>query len=129
MELCSGACFEETYHCHSCRLQVFTPLPDVQSAAFAPSIVAAALQVVSGVTFMSEGLMQGHQAFTRLALNTCLATVGLLISLQFLGQDLMGVWLSFWVFNLLRMAGGIFHHFFVGPLARRNLPPLQPAAA
>jgi len=113
-------------------LEIFTPLKEVQEAAFWPSIIGSLLQVINGVTFVSEGIIQGHQKFGRLALNTSIATAGLLISLKFMGDTLVGVWLSFWVFNSLRLAGGLHFRFISGPLARRNQlasPNSPPAVA
>ena len=65
------------------------------------------------------------QAFTRLALNTVVACMGLMLSLHLgMNQSLVGVWGCFWVFNGIRAFGALYHHFFAGPLAPRNLRKL-----
>lgn len=108
-------------------LKVFTSLPDVQSAAMIPSIIGASLQLISGVVFCGEGIMQGHQAFGRLALNTAAASAGLLTCLHFFGSSLTGVWCSFWVFNGIRLVFALQHHWVAGPLAPARLPALKAA--
>lgn len=98
-------------------LGVFTPIQAVQDAARVPSILGAVLQFINGVVFVGEGIMQGHQAFEQLAINTAVATGLLLISLHFFGGSLEGVWASFYVFNFTRVTGCLRHHFRQGPLA------------
>lgn len=63
-------------------LNVFSPLPEVQSAARLPSIIGAALQLMNGVVFIGEGIQQGNQYFTKLAGVSALAAVGMLTSLK-----------------------------------------------
>jgi O-antigen/teichoic acid export membrane protein len=72
---------------------------------------------MNGVTFVGEGIMQGHRAFVQLALNTILGAAIMLVALKFLGGTLPGVWASFMVFNACRLTGVLAHHFFQGPLA------------
>jgi len=103
-------------------LGLFTTVPEVQAAARIPTIIAASQQGLNGVAFVAEGMMQGHQAFAQLALNTVVACIGLMLSLDLgMNQSLVGVWGCFWVFNGIRAAGALFHHFWAGPLAPRNL--------
>jgi len=102
-------------------LGAFTKLEDVRAAAILPSYIGAALQAINGVVFVGEGIMQGHQAFKQLAINTAIASAGLLVTLHFLGDTLVGVWIGFWVFNLLRLAGSMRHHFRQGPFAPARL--------
>merc|ERR1711924_398396 len=48
-------------------LNVFSPVASIREAARAPAAIGAALQLLNGVTFVAEGIMQGHQAFFPLA--------------------------------------------------------------
>eukprot|EP00802_Teleaulax_amphioxeia_P008211 Tamp_08219.p1 GENE.Tamp_08219~~Tamp_08219.p1 ORF type:complete len:574 (-),score=106.56 Tamp_08219:641-2230(-) len=98
-------------------IQVFTPLVEVQEASKLPFIIASLSQIMNGVTFVGEGIMQGHRAFLPLAVNTLLGAAIMMVALQFLGGTLPGVWASFMVFNACRLTGVLVHHFFQGPLA------------
>ena len=111
---------------------MFTPLVEVQEAAKVPFIIASLSQIMNGVTFVGEGIMQGHRAFVQLALNTILGAAIMLVALKFLGGTLPGVWASFMVFNVCRLTGVLAHHFFQGPLAlhkrRKNASSPPPPA-
>ena len=113
-------------------IAVFTPLVEVQEAAKVPFIIASLSQIMNGVTFVGEGIMQGHRAFVQLALNTILGAAIMLVALKFLGGTLPGVWASFMVFNVCRLTGVLAHHFFQGPLAlhkrRKNASSPPPPA-
>lgn len=102
-------------------LGVFTPVAAVRDAAVAPAVVGALLQVINGVTFVAEGVMQGHSAFTRLALHAALASAAMVASIHHFGSSLVGIWLSFGVFNVVRLTGAMHHHLRTGPLSRRNI--------
>ena len=102
-------------------LSVFSPLPEVQSAARLPSIIGAALQLLNGIVFIGEGIQQGNQYFTQLAAVSAVAAAGMLTSLRMFGGTLSGVWGSFAVFNFIRLFGVLYHHFYDGPLSRRNI--------
>lgn len=104
-------------------LNSFSPLKEVQQAARLPSIIGAILQTINGVVFVGEGIQQGNQAFTSLAAVTFVATVGMLTSLHFFGGTLAGVWASFSVFNGIRLAGVLRHHFLSGPFAQVTPAP------
>ena len=106
-------------------LNVFSPLPDVQKAARLPSVIGAALQVLNGVVFIGEGLQQGNQYFTQLAAVSAVAAAGMLLSLKTFGSTLTGVWGSFAIFNFIRLLGVLHHHFYDGPLARRNIDKVR----
>jgi len=82
-------------------------------------MIGAALQLLNGVTFVAEGIMQGHQAFFPLARNAAIASGGLVLSLRTFGGTLPGVWCSFGVFNAIRFAGAARHHLVTGPLGSR----------
>eukprot|EP00958_Prasinococcus_capsulatus_P013695 scaffold1414_cov384-Prasinococcus_capsulatus_cf.AAC.19 len=62
--------------------------------------------------------MQGQQAFGRLAYISIVSTVCMLGTLYLIGEDLLGVWISVAVFNLIRMVGALSYHFSYGPLAK-----------
>lgn len=102
-------------------LTVFSPLPDVQSAAKLPSIVGACLQVINGAVFIGEGIQQGNQYFGSLAAVTAVASAAMVTFLKFYGNSLTGVWGSFAIFNLIRLAGCMYHHFVAGPLSPKNI--------
>jgi len=102
-------------------LGIFSSLSEVQEAAVMPCLIGALLQPLNGVVFVGEGLMQGHQAFLRLAAGMFVSTGAMLIALQLYGGTLAGVWFCFTVFNTSRLFFGLRHHFFDGPLAPRNI--------
>mmetsp|Transcript_14147 Transcript_14147/g.21383 ORF Transcript_14147/g.21383 Transcript_14147/m.21383 type:complete len:551 (-) Transcript_14147:2048-3700(-) len=102
-------------------LDLFTSVQDVRDAARTPAIIGALLQLMNGAAFVAEGIMQGHAAFTRLAVHAFVASAGLLTSLHFMGHTLVGVWLSFGVFNLIRLIAALHHHLVSGPLAKSKL--------
>jgi Na+-driven multidrug efflux pump len=106
-------------------LKSFTPLEEVQRAARLPSIMGAVLQLISGLTFVAEGIMVGVQSFGRLAGGQVVATAALAILLNFGpgSRSLVGVWGCFYVFNLIRLSNALYDHFVSGPLARRANPP------
>lgn len=104
-------------------LKVFTPVKEVQDAARLPAIIGAGLQILNGVLFIGEGIQQGNQYFTSLAVCTSIATSGMLLSLKYFGNTLAGVWGSFAVFNTIRLLGILRHHYIDGPFAPRKLPP------
>lgn len=100
-------------------LNIFSPVKSIQEAARTPAMIGAALQLLNGVTFVAEGIMQGHQAFFPLARNAAIASGGLVLSLRTFGGTLPGVWCSFGVFNAIRFAGAARHHLVTGPLGSR----------
>lgn len=102
-------------------LSVFSPIPEVQLAARLPSIIGAALQLLNGIVFIGEGIQQGNQYFTQLAAISAVAAAGMLTSLRIFGGTLSGVWGSFAVFNFIRLFGVLYHHFYDGPLSRKNI--------
>ncbi|KAK3288454.1 hypothetical protein CYMTET_4071 [Cymbomonas tetramitiformis] len=102
-------------------LNFFSPLPEVQEAAVLPSIIGAVLQIINGVVFIAEGIMQGHQEFGLLARNSAVSAACLVGFLYFFGSTLPGVWGSFWAFNISRLLFALHHHFIAGPLAPCNM--------
>ena len=104
-------------------INVFTPLPAVQKAARVPSIIASFLQIINGVVFIGEGIMQGEGMFLPLALNNVAAATGMVFALKILSAKygLNGVWLSFGVFNGIRLAGVIIHQVFLSELSARKM--------
>eukprot|EP00520_Triparma_pacifica_P010080 CAMPEP_0118659188 /NCGR_PEP_ID=MMETSP0785-20121206/14975_1 /TAXON_ID=91992 /ORGANISM="Bolidomonas pacifica, Strain CCMP 1866" /LENGTH=409 /DNA_ID=CAMNT_0006552269 /DNA_START=271 /DNA_END=1497 /DNA_ORIENTATION=+ len=85
-------------------ISIFTPLKDVQKAARIPSIIASVLQVINGLVFIGEGVMQGCGNFLTLALSNVVACGGMMVALHYfvMWWGLTGVWASFGVFNGLR---------------------------
>jgi hypothetical protein len=58
----------------------------------------------------------------RLAVNTVLASLALMVAMEEgLGRTLEGAWGGFWIFNGARLVLALYHHFWDGPLAPRNL--------
>ena len=102
-------------------LGVFSSLSEVQEQAKIPCLIGALLQPLNGVVFVGEGLMQGHQAFLRLAAGMFISTGAMLAALHVYGGTLEGVWFCFTVFNTFRLFFGLRHHFFDGPLAPQNI--------
>jgi len=102
-------------------LGVFSSLSEVQEQAKMPCIIGALLQPLNGIVFVGEGLMQGHQAFLRLAAGMFVSTGAMLVALNIYGNSLAGVWFCFTVFNTFRLFFGLRHHFFDGPLAPRHI--------
>ena len=101
-------------------LGVFTSLPEVQRAARVPSILGAILQLMNGLTFVGEGLMVGVGSFGRLAAGQVVATAALMgmLTVGPAGKSLVGVWLTFFLFNGIRFANVLLHHCWNGPLAQ-----------
>mmetsp|Transcript_21513 Transcript_21513/g.44849 ORF Transcript_21513/g.44849 Transcript_21513/m.44849 type:complete len:530 (+) Transcript_21513:73-1662(+) len=104
-------------------ISVFTPLKEVQLAARNPSIIASVLQVINGLVFIGEGVMQGCGDFLQLAVSNIVAGGAMLVALKYftLWWGLTGVWMSFGVFNGVRLAGVLLHQLRNGALANRNL--------
>lgn len=65
----------------------------------------------------------------QLSLSTVAATIGALIALKTLPTmyGLTGVWMSFGVFNVMRLAGVWLHQTRFGPLATSNMPKAKAA--
>ena len=102
-------------------LQFFTPLQNVQEMAKLPVLIGAVQMPLNGLVFVAEGLMQGHQAFMRLAGGMFVSTTLMMGALKIWGTTVEGVWCCFFVFNLSRLFFGLKHHFFDGPLAIAKL--------
>lgn len=98
-----------------------SPLPNVQQAAFWPTIIGAFLQFLSGIVFVAEGIQQGHQSFVALAISTFLSTGALLVSLELFGKNIIGIWLSFLVMLTGRLIGTLYHHYFRGPFSFKRI--------
>jgi len=104
-------------------LAAFSPLEEVQKAARIPSVIASILQVINGMVFIGEGVMQGCANYFTLAISNVIATIGLLAAMPYFKAKwgLAGVWGTFFVFNGLRLAGIVIHQFFIGPFSRRKM--------
>lgn len=104
-------------------IQKSSPLIEVRQAAVMPSVLASVYQLINGLVFIGEGVMIGCGNFMQLSLSTVVATVGAMISLYTLPNiyGLTGVWMSFGVFNSLRLLGVWLHQTKLGPLAKANM--------
>mmetsp|Transcript_7453 Transcript_7453/g.11690 ORF Transcript_7453/g.11690 Transcript_7453/m.11690 type:complete len:349 (+) Transcript_7453:776-1822(+) len=103
-------------------LQKSSPLEEVRRAAVIPSILASVYQIMNGLVFIGEGVMVGCGNFMQLSLSTVFATCAALLSLNTFPKiyGLTGVWMSFGVFNIFRLAGVWLHQTKLGPLAKMN---------
>ena len=90
----------------------------MRAAAVVPSVIGAFLQLINGVTFIGEGVMVGTGSFGALAAGQVVATLALLATLT-RAATLNQVWLVFWLFNSVRLANVLRHHF-CGGAARRE---------
>lgn len=101
-------------------LQKATPIEAVRKAARSPAILGSFYQVINGLVFIGEGVMIGTGSFLQLSLSTLVATLATLIALNTLPAvyGLTGVWMSFGVFNTLRLLGVWIHQKVNGPLAK-----------
>jgi len=102
-------------------LQAFSPLPAVRQAAVGPVAIASIMSIFSGVVFAGEGIMMGRGAWGALALQTALASTTMMAGIHFtsrLGLGLVGVWMSIIAFNVVNLAGVLWHHLW----ARRKCP-------
>jgi len=100
-----------------------SPLQEVRNAATTPAIIGSVLQIINGLVFIGEGAMIGTGSYMQLSLSTVVATAGCLWGLKVFPAKygLGGVWLSFVVFNFLRLAGVFLHQTRNGPLAKRKI--------
>jgi len=100
-----------------------TPMVEVREIARIPSLLASFYQAFNGLVFIGEGVMIGTGNFLQLSISTVISTTGCLFALKTLPPrfGLTGVWLSFGVFNILRLAGVVIHQLFTGKLASRNM--------
>lgn len=101
-------------------LSFFSPLAEIQEAAKLPSMIGAFLQLVNCFVWTGEGIQQGNQDFTSLAVATIFGTIGMLISLRFAGDSLAKVWGGFVVLSLVRLVGVLRYHFFTSPLISKE---------
>ena len=99
-------------------LHLFAPSAEVRAAAVVPSVIGAFLQLINGVTFIGEGVMVGTGSFGALAAGQVVATLALLATLT-RAATLNQVWLVFWLFNSVRLANVLRHHFVAGPLVEK----------
>jgi Na+-driven multidrug efflux pump len=85
-------------------------MQDVRDAAPATSILASVLQSINGLVFIGEGVMSGCGNFMQLAISAIVATVGCIVALDIFPKQYgdTGVWMSFGVFNILRLMAVLF---------------------
>ena len=100
-----------------------TPVEEVRQAARIPAILGSIYQCFNGLVFIGEGVMVGTGSFLQLSISTLVATMATLVALKSLPQKfgLTGVWMSFGVFNILRLAGVAVHQLYNGPLSKRMI--------
>lgn len=98
-------------------ISVFTPLVEVRKAARLPALLAGGLQALNCVLWVGEGIQQGNERFGALALAAVSATMMTLLSLQWWGNSLGGIWASFAVLAAVRLVGTGYDHLVAGPLA------------
>jgi len=112
------------------KLLQASPLEEVRTAAKVPAILASVYQCFNGLVFIGEGVMVGTGSFMQLSISTLIATAGTLLALKELPTrfGLTGVWMSFGVFNVLRLAGVAVHQLVNGPLSRRTIVRVEAKA-
>merc|ERR1719506_3151545 len=106
----------------------FTTVQAVRDAARAPSIIGAVLQIINGLVFSMEGMMQGQQAFKPLALNSIVGCALTMLALNYFKSSLASIWICYGVFNVIRLLGALRHHYITGPFGRRARKARQQAA-
>ena len=84
-------------------------------------------QIFNGMVFIGEGIMIGCGNFLQLSLSTVVATSATMLALREFPKmyGLVGVWMSFGVFNTIRLLGVTLHQFKTGPLAAKKLQKVQ----
>lgn len=104
---------------------VFSTLPEVRQAVVVPALASSLVQLINGPVFAGEGIMMGVGAFGALAAITSVGCgvmlAGLAISAK-LGLGVSSVWFSFLAFHIIQVAGTMYHHLKLGPLARGHHP-------
>jgi Na+-driven multidrug efflux pump len=99
------------------------PLQQVRDATTIPAVIGSLLQIINGLVFIGEGVMLGTGSFLQLSLITVVATEGCSVALWYFPPrvGLLGVWLGFGVFNMIRLIGVWIHQTKTGPLTRRKI--------
>jgi len=100
-----------------------TPIEAVRKAARTPAVLASVYQIINGMVFIGEGVMIGCGNFLQLSLSTVVATAAALLALREFPKyyGLTGVWMSFGVFNTIRLLGVVQHQMRNSPIASRNI--------
>jgi putative MATE family efflux protein len=101
---------------------LFSTLPQVQQAAKTPAMIAALLHILNGPAFSGHGVMLGLGLYKDLALISAASTAALVVALMtpLLGTTLEGILLAQIFFCVTNAAGVLWHHFRIGPLAKRK---------
>lgn len=104
-----------------------TPIKAVRDAARAPALLGSVYQIFNGLVFIGEGIMVGCGNFMQLSLSTVVATAATLLALREFPKHygLTGVWMSFGVFNALRLLGVFLHQYRNAPIASRNIKKIE----
>jgi len=108
-------------------LRKATPIEAVRDAARAPALLGSVYQIFNGMVFIGEGIMIGCGNFIQLSLSTIVATSATLLALREFPKyyGLTGVWMSFGVFNILRLLGVFLHQTRNAPIASRNIKGIE----
>jgi len=99
-------------------LSAFSTLPSVCSAAVTPVLIASLMSVIAGVVFAGEGVMMGRGAWGALARLAAVSCSTMVLGIQMTRRfhwGLAGLWLSIMSFNLVNLAGVLWHHFVTVP--------------
>jgi MATE family multidrug resistance protein len=109
------------------HLQKSTPVIAVREAARVPALLASLYQVINGLVFIGEGVMVGCGSFLQLSLSTIVATTATALALREFPptHGLTGVWMSFGVFNTLRLLGVLIHQKVSGPLTPQEVSKIK----
>eukprot|EP00929_Paragymnodinium_shiwhaense_P015034 TRINITY_DN123031_c0_g1_i1.p1 TRINITY_DN123031_c0_g1~~TRINITY_DN123031_c0_g1_i1.p1 ORF type:complete len:555 (-),score=48.07 TRINITY_DN123031_c0_g1_i1:111-1775(-) len=94
----------------------------IRNATVVPSFIAAWQQVLCGVVFAGEGVLQGLGAFRWLTTFALMGATAMLCITKLSGRNaLTGVWFGLWAFNLIRLLGYLLHRLKFGQLAQGKL--------
>lgn len=99
-------------------LATFSTLPSVRSAAVTPVSIASFMSVIAGVVFAGEGIMMGRGAWGSLARLAGVSCLTMFLGIQLttrLNLGLAGLWVSIVAFNLVNLAGVLWHHLVATP--------------
>ena len=94
---------------------IFSPIPEVQAAAKLPVLIGAIMQSLFCVIWTGEGIQQGTGDFPAMAISMLLGTAGMYLSLRSFGHTLPGIWASFGILGIVRLAGTLYHYFVSAP--------------
>jgi len=106
--------------CMPMLVPLFSTLPEVQKAVYRPALVSALVQLTNGPLFAGEGILMGVGAFGYLAALTSVGVAVMVAGLTMssrLGLGVSSVWFSLLAFHVVQLAGTMYHHLKLSPLA------------